>query len=103
VVPIDGVSRRHCQLSVDEGVKLLDLGSTNGTWLNGREIETGVEHELHSGDRIELTGVAFKFLEGNDLESLYHEELYQLAIVDGLTRIFNRRYLMDFLTREISR
>jgi diguanylate cyclase (GGDEF)-like protein len=52
---------------------------------------------------VELVGVAFKFLAGNDLEAQYHEELYQLAIVDGLTRTFNRRYLMDFLTREISR
>jgi diguanylate cyclase (GGDEF)-like protein len=103
VVPIDGISRKHCQLVVDEGVRLRDLGSTNGTWLNGREIESGVDHPLHSGDRIELIGVAFKFLGGDDLEAQYHEELYQLAIVDGLTRVFNRRYLMDFLTREISR
>jgi diguanylate cyclase (GGDEF)-like protein len=104
VVPIDGISRKHCQLAVDEdGVRLRDLGSTNGTWLNGREIESGVDQKLHTGDRIELIGVAFKFLDGNDLEAQYHEELYQLAIVDGLTRTFNRRYLMDFLTREISR
>jgi diguanylate cyclase (GGDEF)-like protein len=103
VVPIDGISRRHCQLVVDEGVRLRDLGSTNGTWLNGQEIAPRAEPELRSGDRVELVGIAFKFLDGNDLEAQYHEELYQLAIVDGLTRTFNRRYLMDFLTREISR
>ena len=88
---------------VDEGVRLRDLGSTNGTWLNGRELEPDEEALLRTGDRVELVGVAFKYLEGNDLEAQYHEELYQLAIVDGLTRTFNRRYLMDFLTREISR
>jgi len=102
VVPIDGISRKHCQLAVGQGVRLRDLGSTNGTWLNGREIESGADQVLRSGDRIELIGVAFKFLDGNDLEAMYHEELYQLAIVDGLTRTYNRRYLIDFLTREIS-
>jgi diguanylate cyclase (GGDEF)-like protein len=103
VVPIDGISRRHCQLAHREGVRLRDLGSTNGTWLNGRELQPGEEVLLQTGDRVELVGVAFKFLAGNDLEAQYHEELYQLAIVDGLTRTFNHRYLMDFLTREISR
>jgi diguanylate cyclase (GGDEF)-like protein len=103
VVPIDGISRRHCELLNREGVRLRDLGSTNGTWLNGRELEPDEEAPLRTGDRIELVGVAFKFLAGNDLEAQYHEELHQLAIVDGLTRVFNRRYLIDFLTREISR
>jgi len=103
VVPIDGISRRHCELVRRGGVRLRDLGSTNGTWLNGRELEPDEEALLRTGDRVELVGVAFKYLEGNDLEAQYHEELYQLAIVDGLTRIFNRRYLMDFLSREISR
>ena len=103
VVPIDGISRKHCQLVVREGVQLRDLGSTNGTWLNGRELASGEQAELRTGDRIELVGVAFKFLDGNDLEAQYHEELYLLAIIDGLTRTFNRRYVMDFLTREISR
>lgn len=103
VVPIDGISRRHCELVHREGVRLRDLGSTNGTWLNGRELAPDEEALLRTGDRVELVGVAFKFLEGNDLEAQYHEELYQLAIVDGLTRTFNRRYLMDFLNREISR
>ena len=87
VVPIDGISRRHCELMQRDGVRLRDLGSTNGTWLNGRELEPGEEALLQTGDRVELVGVAFKFLAGNDLEAQYHEELYQLAIVDGLTRI----------------
>jgi diguanylate cyclase (GGDEF)-like protein len=103
VVPIDGISRRHCELVQRDGVRLRDLGSTNGTWLNGRALAPDEEPLLQTGDRMELVGVAFKFLEGNDLEAQYHEELYQLAIVDGLTRVFNRRYLMDFLSRELSR
>jgi diguanylate cyclase (GGDEF)-like protein len=104
LVPLDGISREHCRISLhDDAVWLRDLGSTNGTWLNGRELEPRKEVQLISGDRIELVGVIFKFLDGGDVESQYHQEIYQLTIADGLTRAFNRRYLMDFLAREISR
>jgi diguanylate cyclase (GGDEF)-like protein len=104
VVPIDGISREHCELLArDDGIALRDLGSTNGTRLNGRDLPPCVEVPLRSGDRIELVGVVFKFLEGWDVEAQYHEEIHQLTIVDGLTRTFNRRYLIDFVTREISR
>lgn len=103
VVPVDGISRAHCRIEVADGVWLRDLGSTNGTWLNGRPVPADQPVRLTSGDRVELVGVVFKFLAGGDVESQYHEEIYQLTIVDGLTRAFNRRYLMDFVAREISR
>jgi pSer/pThr/pTyr-binding forkhead associated (FHA) protein len=35
------ISRHHCQLAVNEGaLKLQDLGSQNGTFLNGKKIES---------------------------------------------------------------
>jgi diguanylate cyclase (GGDEF)-like protein len=104
LVPLDGISREHCEIGLRDGAAFIrDLGSTNGTWLNGRQLPARQEVPLFSGDRIELAGAVFKFLEGGDVESKYHEEIYQLTIADGLTRAFNRRYLMDFLAREISR
>jgi two-component system cell cycle response regulator len=103
VVPVDGISRAHCRIEVRNGVWLRDLQSTNGTWLNGQPVPSDQALRLQSGDRIELVGVVFKFLDGSDIEAQYHEEIYQLTIVDGLTRAYNRRYLLDFLAREISR
>jgi diguanylate cyclase (GGDEF)-like protein len=104
VVPTPGISRRHCCVEAREGrVRVRDLGSTNGTLLNGRAIVPGTDVELHTGDRVELVGVGFNFLEGGDVVAQYREVIYQLTIVDGLTHAFNRRYLMDFLGREISR
>jgi hypothetical protein len=54
VLADDTVSRRHAELFVEEGRWLLrDLGSSNGTYLNGRRI---VEAEVRPGDVVHLGG-----------------------------------------------
>jgi len=37
-----------------EGLYLSDLGSTNGTWVNGQYLEPGVRYRLMPGDRVDL-------------------------------------------------
>lgn len=52
VLPEDLVSRRHAQITVsDDGVHLRDLGSTNGTFVNGKRVR---EVRLAEGDRVLL-------------------------------------------------
>ncbi len=56
----DMVSRHHCVFSVDDfSVRLRDLGSTNGTLVNGEKIrrETVLEH----GDRIVIGNLEFEY------------------------------------------
>jgi two-component system, cell cycle response regulator len=102
VVELDNVSRRHARVSLRGGLHFVsDLGSTNGTYLNDREVSE--ESPLRTGDYVKVGGSIFKFLSGNDLESMYHEEIYQLTIVDGLTQIHNKRYFLEFLEREMGR
>lgn len=50
-----GVSRQHCRLS-RQGNRLVvtDLGSTNGTYLNGRLLQPHRETPLADGDRLIL-------------------------------------------------
>lgn len=102
---LDNVSRRHCTLlHKDEGVVLRDNDSTNGTYLNNVEVRG--ETPLRSGDLIKVGSAIFKFLFGGELGSIeaqYHEEIYRLTIVDGLTQVFNKRYLLEFLEREMAR
>ena len=44
------VSRLHCQLSATvDTLHVKDLGSTNGTYVNGRRVTSA---ELHEGDRL---------------------------------------------------
>ena len=57
-IPIEdpGISHRHCKLLIeaDGSVYILDLGSTNGTGLNGVELPAGVKKDLKNGDQITL-------------------------------------------------
>jgi len=105
VLELDNVSRSHCALFSRNGSVLLrDNGSTNGTYLNSVEIKT--ETSLRSGDLIKIGSAIFKFLYGGELGSIeaqYHEEIYRLTIIDGLTQVFNKRYLLEFLEREMAR
>lgn len=51
-----GVSRRHAVIShhSGEGYTLIDLGSTNGTWLNDQRIKANKAYSIHCGDKIQL-------------------------------------------------
>jgi two-component system cell cycle response regulator len=102
---LDNVSRNHCSLLLKpDGVFLKDNGSTNGTYLNNVEVKG--ETPLRSGDLIKVGGAIFKFLFGGELGSIeaqYHEEIYRLTIIDGLTQVYNKRYLLEFLDREMAR
>jgi uncharacterized protein (DUF1684 family) len=54
----DTVSRRHAELRYEDGRWLLrDLGSSNGTYVNGRFV---TEAEVRRGDVIHLGGCAFR-------------------------------------------
>jgi hypothetical protein len=54
VLADDTVSRRHAELRVEDGRWLLrDLGSSNGTWVNGRRV---IEAEVRPGDLLHLGG-----------------------------------------------
>ncbi|MGZ6141781.1 MAG: diguanylate cyclase [Myxococcales bacterium] len=105
VLELDNVSRRHCSLLLKpDGVFLRDNGSTNGTYLNNVEVRG--ETPLRSGDLIKVGSAIFKFLFGGELGSIeaqYHEEIYRLTIIDGLTQVYNKRYLLEFLDREMAR
>jgi diguanylate cyclase (GGDEF)-like protein len=105
VLEVDNVSRRHCSfLQKTDGVFLRDNGSTNGTYLNNVEVRG--ETPLRSGDLIKVGSAIFKFLYGGELGSIeaqYHEEIYRLTIIDGLTQVYNKRYLIEFLDREMAR
>jgi len=97
----ESVSRAHSKITnAGRSVRIRDLGSTNGTYVNDELVE---ERTLVDGDFIKIGRTIFKFLSGGNIERAYHEEIYRLTTVDGLTQIFNKRYFAEALDREIAR
>ncbi len=58
---------------------------------------------LRDGDLIKIGRTIFKFLTGGNIENAYHEEIYRLTTIDGLTQIYNKRYFLETIEREIAR
>jgi diguanylate cyclase (GGDEF)-like protein len=52
---------------------------------------------------LKIGAAIFKFLTGAGIEASYHEEIYRMTIIDGLTGVHNKRYFLEFLEREIAR
>src|SRR5688500_14680944 len=96
LVDDDGVSRYHSKI-VLRGDKrwLVDLDSTNGTFLNGAKVK---EQALGEGDKIQMgRATVLKYTVQDALDETYHRELYDSAVKDGLTGIHNRRYYLERL------
>lgn len=56
-IPLVSVSKKHCQLNHDGGVlKIRDLDSRNGTYLNGKRINEAV---IQAGDSIKIGPLTF--------------------------------------------
>ncbi len=101
VCDMDNVSRSHAKVfSSQNAVFVEDQGSTNGTFVNDQEVK---KEKLNTGDILKIGGTIFKFLSGGDVEALYYEEIYSLTIRDGLTNIYNKRFLLEFTEREMAR
>lgn len=61
-IPVLHISRRHMRFRIDDsGLLLEDLGSSNGTMLNGRDIEGPTL--LHHHDMVEIPNVKIRILE----------------------------------------
>ncbi|HEX9050537.1 MAG TPA: GGDEF domain-containing protein [Anaeromyxobacter sp.] len=100
-LPADDVSRRHARVvAQDGGHEVVDLGSTNGTWVNGARVE---RHRLAPGDRIRVGAYVAAYVAAGDLEGRHLEELARLAREDALTGLPNRRAFDEALAREVAR
>lgn len=98
----DGISRRHAKIaSLGNGAfQLVDLGSTNGTFLNGNPVDVA---KLEDGDKIQIgSNTVLKFSIQDQLEEQYQRSIYESATRDGLTRIYNKKYFMDVLRKEFA-
>ena len=98
----DGVSRKHAKIDLapDGTHQLVDLGSTNGTFLNGSRVSVA---PLQDGDKIQIgANTVFKYSIQDALEEEFQRHIYESATRDGLTKIFNKKYFLDTLRKEFA-
>ncbi|MEW6270671.1 MAG: GGDEF domain-containing protein [Thermodesulfobacteriota bacterium] len=95
------ISSRHCEIEYDGGRDawvVRDAGSTNGTRLNGKPIESA---DLAEGDKLLLGDTILKFTFHDEIESEFHHEVDRLMNIDELTglvvlRVFRERFHATF-------
>jgi two-component system, cell cycle response regulator len=97
----DGVSRTHARIRSDASKLVIeDLGSRNGTFVNGRRLDRPVT--LLDGDKIQIgRTTVLRFSYHDSLDESFHEQMLQSALRDGATKLFNKRYFLDRLDGEL--
>lgn len=99
-----GISRKHSKVTKKDGkVRLTDLGSSNGTFINDKKVPPGDTVLLAKEDMIKMGNTIFKFLPAGEIEILFYGNLGSAAHTDPLTRIYNKGYLLEALEAEFKR
>lgn len=97
----EGVSRSHARVR-REGASVVveDAGSRNGTFVNGERIDA--PKPLDEGDKIQIGPLTvLRFAHHDEIDERFHQRLVASALRDPLTRLFNKRYLIDRLDCEL--
>ena len=99
-------SRLHARISVTHEAgappvyHLTDLGSTNGTLLNGRPV---TEATLHDGDKVTIGEHLLRFELLDDVDREYQRQIYRLLAHDELTGLLTSKSFFSELRREAAR
>jgi diguanylate cyclase (GGDEF)-like protein len=97
------VSGKHALVVVDpeaDRYGIIDLGSRNGTYVNGTRIQSG---GLREGDKIFVGGTVLKFTFHDSIEEQFHGELDRLMHLDSLTGLYVRRWFDQEYPRVFAR
>jgi two-component system, cell cycle response regulator len=97
-----GLSREHARiLQVGGDYVYKDAGSTNGSFIN--DVRITAAKRLEDGDRIQLgSGTILRFSLVDDAELQALQRVYNAAVRDGLTGVFNRKHLEERLDAEVA-
>jgi two-component system, cell cycle response regulator len=97
----DGISRRHARIvRIGSDVYVEDLESANGTIVNGERVARAA---LKDGDKIRIGSTTIlKFTYHDNLEENFQQSMYEAAIRDGLTKLFNKKHFLERLESEFA-
>lgn len=98
----EGVSRHHAKVKLENNNRLsiIDLKSSNGTYVRGEKIEQAV---LEVGDKV-LFGrhTLVRFILEDALDRVYQQDGTQRTTRDSLTGIFSYQYMEERIASELS-
>ncbi len=96
------VSRIHMEIAYDpmsNAYTVNDLGSSNGTLVNGEPTKTWV---LNEGDKIIVGGTVLRFSWIDAVDMVFHGEVDKLINIDGLTGLVVKRRFDEEFNRHVA-
>ncbi len=96
-----GISRQHARIARERGGCFIeDLGSRNGTYVQGCRITRA---EIHDGDWIQLgPRVSFRYSITDAKQERLLRQLFESSTRDALTGAYNRQHFEERLRAEIA-
>lgn len=103
-IPEPSISRKHAKI-IKEGtvVKIEDLGSSNGTEINGKKLTAGNIAKLAKEDMIKVGNVILKYIPAGEMETAAQINMIQAANTDAMTKCFNKGYFLEAIEAEFKR
>lgn len=97
----EAISRYHFKVSVrDRLATIEDLGSTNGTYINGKRVERQL---LQSNDKIQISSnTVLRFSYVDPIDTDVHQRFYEMALFDPVTQAHTKRYFLDRIQHEVA-
>ena len=99
------VSRRHSQVYRQKAEDsdaihyiVVDLHSTNGTFVNGERISKAF---LHDGDKLQIGNTTLKFMLHDETDHRYQQEIQRRINFDDLTGLLTLNYFYERLDRQL--
>ncbi len=101
VIDDPSVSRRHAQVYLHNGeMWLRDLGSRNGTFVDGRQLEA---KRLTDGTLLQIGNhTSFRFTVVSVRQARVLRELFESSTRDALTGLYNRRHFDERFKAELA-
>ncbi|MDR3621402.1 MAG: GGDEF domain-containing protein [Paludisphaera borealis] len=92
------VSRRHAVLSYDSDGRawLTDVGSSNGTFVDGKKLAPNKPTRVEEGSRVQLgAALVLKYVSLDPCDERFQREMFERAVRDNLTGLYNRAYFLE--------
>lgn len=92
------ISRRHAVLSYDPDGQawLTDVGSSNGTFVDGKKLVPKKPTRIEDGSRIQLgAALVLKYVSLDPCDERFQREMFERAVRDNLTGLYNRAYFLE--------